>query len=240
VPIAVAETFAVLHGIDVRDVPVHRGPVVDAQAAALGAHAFATGGQVFLPDAVGPLVHSETEAVLAHELTHAVQQRLVLAGPADVLERQARRTEQIFRRDRPLKHRPGPEPTQPPNPAEPPASEQVQRLTFTDVLSHAPTPISPFVPPGPAGVTAEPLDVPPTTPPPPDGAVAAPPLPDEMQELLDNRERLVELCQAQPADLNDPLSLDELAGRLFGRLRRLLRADLLIDRERAGLLADAH
>jgi hypothetical protein len=36
------------------------------------------------------------------------------------------------------------------------------------------------------------------------------------------------------------LDLDELATRIYGRLRRRLRAELLIDRERAGLLTDFH
>ena len=36
----------------------------------------------------------------------------------------------------------------------------------------------------------------------------------------------------------DHLDLDELSARIYGRLRRRLRAELLIDRERAGLLTD--
>jgi hypothetical protein len=36
------------------------------------------------------------------------------------------------------------------------------------------------------------------------------------------------------------LDLEELATRIYGRLRRRLRAELLIDRERAGLLTDFH
>ena len=35
-----------------------------------------------------------------------------------------------------------------------------------------------------------------------------------------------------------PEALDELAGRLYDRLRARLRDELLIDRERAGLLTD--
>jgi hypothetical protein len=38
----------------------------------------------------------------------------------------------------------------------------------------------------------------------------------------------------------DHLDLDELSARIYGRLRRRLRAELLIDRERAGLLTDFH
>ncbi|HEY2672855.1 MAG TPA: hypothetical protein VGJ07_21115, partial [Rugosimonospora sp.] len=36
----------------------------------------------------------------------------------------------------------------------------------------------------------------------------------------------------------DDLDLDELAGRLYDRLRSRLRMELLLDRERAGMLTD--
>jgi hypothetical protein len=36
----------------------------------------------------------------------------------------------------------------------------------------------------------------------------------------------------------EPEELDELAGRLYDRLRSRLRQELLLDRERAGLLTD--
>ena len=38
----------------------------------------------------------------------------------------------------------------------------------------------------------------------------------------------------------DHIDLDDLSARIYGRLRRRLRAELLIDRERAGLLTDFH
>ena len=36
----------------------------------------------------------------------------------------------------------------------------------------------------------------------------------------------------------DHLDLDELTDRIYGRMRRRLRMELLVDRERAGLLTD--
>jgi hypothetical protein len=42
----------------------------------------------------------------------------------------------------------------------------------------------------------------------------------------------------RPADLDDPTSLDELTRKIYPRLRRLLKGELLADRERAGLLSD--
>jgi hypothetical protein len=44
--------------------------------------------------------------------------------------------------------------------------------------------------------------------------------------------------QGRPAIDSDDLDLDEIAGRLYDRLRSRLRQELLLDRERAGLLAD--
>ena len=38
--------------------------------------------------------------------------------------------------------------------------------------------------------------------------------------------------------VGDPYALDELANRLYPNIRTRLRQELLIDRERAGLLAD--
>lgn len=38
----------------------------------------------------------------------------------------------------------------------------------------------------------------------------------------------------------DPLDLDDLARRLYPRMKPLLQKDLWLDRERAGLLADLH
>jgi hypothetical protein len=40
--------------------------------------------------------------------------------------------------------------------------------------------------------------------------------------------------------VGDPYALDELATRLYPTIRSRLRQELLIDRERAGLLADFH
>ncbi len=62
-------------GVDVSDVPVHRGPGASVAAHALGAHAFTRDGEVFLPADAGPLDQPVGRGLLAHELTHAAQQR---------------------------------------------------------------------------------------------------------------------------------------------------------------------
>lgn len=57
-------------------------------------------------------------------------------------------------------------------------------------------------------------------------------------ELAAARDRLLELAGQRPLDLDDPAGLDELATRIYPRLHRELRFELLVDRERCGLLSD--
>ncbi|GAB1512737.1 eCIS core domain-containing protein [Actinophytocola sp. KF-1] len=79
VPPDLANSIRARQHADVSDVPVYRGPAVDAAAKARGAKAFASGGAVFLPDEAGPTDSPKARGVLAHELVHAVQQRTL--GP---------------------------------------------------------------------------------------------------------------------------------------------------------------
>jgi uncharacterized protein DUF4157 len=60
---------------DVTALPVRRGGAVDAVARQLGARAFTAGGVAHVPDQVGPLDGREAAPLLAHELTHVVQQQ---------------------------------------------------------------------------------------------------------------------------------------------------------------------
>jgi hypothetical protein len=75
VPAGVVGSFARMTGIDLGFVPVVRTPGVEARAASLNARAFTSGGIVHLPEAAGPLDRADTEALVAHELAHVVQQR---------------------------------------------------------------------------------------------------------------------------------------------------------------------
>jgi Domain of unknown function (DUF4157) len=103
VPGDIASMFRSMHGIDVSDVPVHRGRVVTEHARDLGARAFTSGQEIYLPDAVGSLDAPQARALLAHELTHAAHQRRLGAALPDessaagqVLEAQAVATERWF------------------------------------------------------------------------------------------------------------------------------------------------
>jgi hypothetical protein len=103
VPGGLATAFRALHGVDVSDVPVRRGRAVARQAAELDAAAFSRDGVVYLPDAAGSPNQTAAGALLAHELTHAVQQRMLGSGlPSEAspegraLEGQAVATQQWF------------------------------------------------------------------------------------------------------------------------------------------------
>ncbi|WNV87982.1 DUF4157 domain-containing protein [Umezawaea sp. Da 62-37] len=109
VPDDVVAHFREVHGADVSGTPVHRGPDVGAQAGNLGARAFTAGEQVYLPREAGPLTSVPAKALLAHELTHVVQQRSRAVPGADTdegraMENQARLTERHFGGDTPLVH----------------------------------------------------------------------------------------------------------------------------------------
>jgi hypothetical protein len=75
VPAALANEVRARQQADVSSVPVYRGQKVSEAARSRGARAFASGGAVFLPDEAGPVDSPKARGLLAHELTHAVQQR---------------------------------------------------------------------------------------------------------------------------------------------------------------------
>ncbi|WP_146174930.1 DUF4157 domain-containing protein [Umezawaea tangerina] len=77
VPSDVVAAFRRDLGVDVADVPVHSGRAVTRQAAGLRARAFTQGGRVHLPHAVATMDRGDTRALLAHELVHVVQQRVL-------------------------------------------------------------------------------------------------------------------------------------------------------------------
>jgi Domain of unknown function (DUF4157) len=131
VPTDVASTLQATHGVDVGDVLVHRGPGVAVQAQALGAIAFARDEQVFLPEEAGPIDRAEVRGLLAHELTHVVQQRVLGTparhgpGEAAALEAEAQDAERYFRGDTgaPPPRQVGQSLTHPPRAATPPPAD---------------------------------------------------------------------------------------------------------------------
>ena len=56
-------------------VRIHRGAAAGEAAGALKARSFTHGGEIYMPDNHGPLTSGTGKALLAHEMTHVVQQR---------------------------------------------------------------------------------------------------------------------------------------------------------------------
>jgi hypothetical protein len=302
-PAEIVSVFRSTFGLDLADVPVNRGPGVAPLARSVSARAFAQGGEVFLPDDVGGLDTPDARGLLAHELTHAAQQRLLGAdlppeqSPAGVeLETVAVTAERWYRGEgsppAALVHLPARLDATGASAAIEQTSTLIERLAMrgdvpTTVVQRADdligtaglfggsTTTAPsadtsgpiLVPPVPAPTTPAPIGFTPTvlspnngaTPPmgPIPGALFTPPEPPsqpppqqqapdpEVGRLRADVDRLTNTVAelagrpAEPAaDLTDPATLDDLTVRLYDRVRTNLRTELLVDRERAGLLAD--
>jgi hypothetical protein len=254
VPAEVARAFRSVHGFDVSTVRVHRGPATADQARALGARAFTVGGDIYLPGQVGSAAQGRTRALLAHELTHAAQQQLLgpalpaeTSGAGQALEDQATATERWFLGEPvlvpPLSHLPADGAR---------SHDGVQRQPAGSVVASQPSQASvPMEPeltgPGAGSARLQAASDAPVQP--AAGAQAfsnstaalpagAEPAYDPAPELAELREQLTELAQTSAEALSDPAALDDLAGKLYQRLRSRLRLELIVDRERAGILTD--
>ena len=241
VPYELLDAVRRAQGIDVSDVPIRRGPEVADEARSLGARSFTRGGEVFLPAQEGPPDRPVTRGLLAHELTHAAQQRVL--GPAlpaedsyagRALEAQALAAERWARGlggdpalDGGAGVAPGSSWTAPWHTAPTPG---VQRQA-DDVMSVA----GPEYASAPAAALAQapgPSGLPAADPQAPQGPASA----DE--ELDAARDKLLELSRRRPLDLDDPGDIEELSVRIYQRIHRRLRRELVVDRERAGRLGE--
>jgi len=86
-------------GDDLKDVRVHDGPDAHGLARSVNARAFAVGSDLFFGAGEHRPGTTDGDRLLAHELTHVVQQRgaptagpLTVSEPGDPLEREADRT----------------------------------------------------------------------------------------------------------------------------------------------------
>ncbi|MFC5291288.1 DUF4157 domain-containing protein, partial [Actinokineospora guangxiensis] len=75
VPTTVAGPVSRALGVDLSHVQVRRGEAVADEAATHSARAFTRDAIPHIPDSAGPLDSTDTAPLLAHELTHAAQQR---------------------------------------------------------------------------------------------------------------------------------------------------------------------
>jgi hypothetical protein len=197
--------------VDLGDVAVVRGPVAAVRARQVSARALTAGGTVFLPDDIGALHDTAGRAVLAHELAHVVQQRVLGADLPDestpagqVLEAQAVAAAQAA-----WQHAPAPVANLVPHPGTT-AESPVQRLAVAD-------------------------DSPVTTRP---GIEHGPPVVDDGPSMSDIRDELGRRPPRRWVDIDAAQDLEELANLLYDRLHHRLRTDVLVQRERAGLLMD--
>lgn len=232
VPYQLLEAVRRVQGVDVSDVPIRRGPEVADEARLLGAHSFTRGGEVFLPAHAGPTDEPVARGLLAHELTHAAQQRVLGPSlPAEdshagrALEAQAVAAERWARGV-------GEDPGALGGASSAPAA------SWTAPWISAPS----------AGVQRQAEDVM-SAPAPEDGASApsagpsAAPAADSQAQQGDEemdaaRGKLLELSKRRPLDLDDPADIEELSTRIYQRIHRRLRRDLVVDRERAGRLGE--
>ena len=291
VPVELAAEFRARFDVDVTEVPIHRGPAVTTLAGAASARAFTQHGEVYLPDEAGELTEPDGRALLAHELVHVAQQRVLgpnLPGESSpdgaLLEAAAAGTQRWMRgrsgppptlippalrhrlgSDHPageslpdgapaaFVHQPLPRPVPPPAPI---SETAVQRAAVEEPGPHfdLETLLSSAQVEGqqpPTSITAVATESGPvqftTTPRP----AAAPPDPSNATPDLDAlRGRIEQLAGTvdqlattrsatpDPPGMADRGDVDELARRLYPRIRDNLRHELIIDRERAGRLSD--
>jgi hypothetical protein len=95
----VRDRFSPRLGDDLQDVRVHTDSTSDALARSVSARAFVTGTDMFFAAGEYRPATQDGDKLLAHELTHVVQQRgaattgpLTVSQPGDALERDADRT----------------------------------------------------------------------------------------------------------------------------------------------------
>ena len=195
---------------------MHRGDAVGDLAENLQAKAFTHQGEIYLPPSAGPMGSPTARSLIAHELTHVAQQRAFGShlpqehtAHGQNLERQAASAE--HQGDLPLAL---PHPGQAASAAAPEKSEDIataQRKPSggSSGSSFETTTIS-----FPSGVQRAKAD----------GDRPAP---------------SVGVAREAPAEAKKSDSeLEELASQLYARISRRLRRELLVDRERAGVMVD--
>jgi hypothetical protein len=275
VPAALRRAVLETHGLDLGPMPIRRDQEADHLTALHGARALTRGGEVFLPADHGPLDRPPAAGLLAHELTHVVQQRRLgdHVPPEDspagrALEAEARTAGHLWA-ERDELPAPGQDGLPPPLPTAAPAVVVVPDADgFLAALAAAGISVeheqtAPAPPPAAMAVAPPPMPPPPSapvqrlndgsSPPEPPSStestvtdetpdVSTTPSPPSTTDPVGDVERdgaTTPSVPEQPAPVAAPsLDLDLLAHQLYGRIRTRLRSELLIDRERSGMLAD--
>jgi DNA-binding PucR family transcriptional regulator len=211
-------------GIDAGDTRVHRDEAARGGASRLAARAFTQGSEIFLPAEAGPLESVGVQALLAHELTHVSQQRRLGSSlPSESspmgarLEEDASRVERSWQADASL-------PLAGSRRSPSAVSQEVSSVSRVESVS--------------AGASA--------------GSAPADFSPAEISFSEDRLQRASSEASPMPSQsgggspssggaapsVSTDRELDELARKLYERIRSRIRGELLIDRERAGMLTD--
>ena len=197
-------------------VSVHRGPVATAMTTQVGADALTQGEAVVIPAEHGPLERGRGASLLVHELIHVAQRRALGHVPMEdtrvgvVLERQARAVQRAWDVGELARPRPR---------ADDGSPAMASHPTYANDAD-VPLAVAEWTAPRLLGSSL--------------GGAEAPP---EIQRAASSAEPTVP--QPAAAGGHDDRSLQELADRLYERIRCRLRTELLLDRERSGRLVGA-
>jgi uncharacterized protein DUF4157 len=263
-PAATVASFGRMTGVDLGFVPMVRDPAADREADRGDASAFTRHGVIHLPTVVSAVDSPDTEALVAHELTHVLQQRTLGPQPdedgplGDALEPQADGVERSVRGE-PVDdaERAWPESVAEAMPAGLAWTPQTgfqslsgapggggQRAprdaaTASGASDYAPRvagddAIVPLAYPDADRVSADPAPAQTSVSRSPDERVLSD---DEVSRVADRVRSGLVFPELDP---KDPDLLDVLAAGLYGRLRTSLRSELIADRERAGVLTEFH
>lgn len=191
-------------------VRVYRGGEASMKATAIGARAFTERGDIYLPAAHGPLNDMPARSLLAHELVHASQQRRFGGAlPAEHSDDGQRMEAE---------------------------AQTVERSVATD----AEMPLARLAAPGVQASTAviearAPLATSATIQRAPESNGSSPAASDAPSMSGPGQPSPAASISPQK---DDDTQMDELAGKLYDKIRSRLRNELLVDRERAGFLTD--
>jgi Domain of unknown function (DUF4157) len=218
-PAALHEPIGRAFDLDLSNARIDRSDEAARASTSVQALAFTRGDTIALPSTHGSMQSGRGRSLLAHELTHVAQQRRHGGGAGSALpgedspagehlELQARAVEQQAAQDMPLA---------------PVASvASVQRATAiaesAAAVASAPSfsiQRDPESAPAPASSSS--------------GGPANAPAPGAAAGTASS---------SSPTHADHEQDMDELAGKLYDRIRGRLKSELLVDRERAGLLTD--
>ena len=224
VPPALHEPIGRAFGTDLSDARLDRTDQAAAEATSLQALAFTRGDTVALPSTHGSILATPQRALLAHELTHVAQQRRYgSALPAEGspagrrLELQAQAVERSVGRDSTLRLAPVA------------GAVAIQRaVAQVESSTHRvePSDAQPVVDWGANVQRADSESI----------AVGAP-----LGETVDARDPATPAAPSNSGSRDHgsgEKAMDELATKLYDKIRSRLKAELLVDRERAGFLTD--